>query len=373
MGEGLVMTDKILPFKPAMEGEQVEALEPRKPGEKPGANFKLAYPTEAVQRDKLGETKQWIAKGLLAKGECSRWIAPPKMMKSALLSSAMNHLGAGVNWQGFKVKRTIGGIYFALERPALTLRRLVAEQIDRNWSHLNLPIRICKARIALSTRTDVQALIDTINRTSDEMKQLVEFITMDTSAKLIAAHGGDEQQAKDNALVWGNLAEVRLKTGVHSAVIGHMGKDTSKGERGSNSTLGDADVVISISGDDAVKTATVTDANDLAEGDLFSFTGKKYVFGTDEDGDEDAVHIVDSVVAAKPAHKDEKLKPNERTMFRILHSAGGGGLTLEEWNKQAKEAGIGDRRRSDLYDLRSELVKKRLIREYGGKWRVNHG
>jgi hypothetical protein len=172
--------------------------------------------------------------------------------------------------------------------------------------------------------------------------------------------------------VWGNLAEVRQKTGIHTAVIGHMGKDTSKGERGSNSTLGDADIVISISGE-LVKTATVTDANDLPEGDLFSFVGKKYVFGIDGDGDEDAVHIVDTVKTAKPAHKDEKLKPNEKTMFTILHNAGGGGLTLEEWNRQAKEAGIGDRRRGDLYDLRSELVKKRLIREYGGRWRVNHG
>jgi hypothetical protein len=372
MGEGLVMSDKILPFKPAMPGEQVEAFEAKKADEQPGEkpDFKLAYATEEVQHDKLGETKQWIAKGLLAKGECSRWIAPPKMMKSALLSSAMNHLGAGVHWQGFKVKRKIGGIYFALERPALTLRRLVAEQKDRKWN--NLPIRICKVRFALAARPDVQAMIDTINRTSDEMKQLVEFITIDTSAKLIAAHGGDEQQAKDNALVWGNLAEVRLKTGVHSAVIGHMGKDTSKGERGSNSTLGDADVVISISGDDLVKTATVTDANDLAEGDLFSFTGKKYVFGTDEDGDEDAVHIVDSVAAAKPAHKDEKLTPNQKTFFTILHDAGKSGMALEDWNKQARDAGMGTSRKADLFDLRTVLLSKKLVREYNGRFYVNH-
>jgi hypothetical protein len=361
------MSEKILPFKPAMPGEQVEALDPKKPGEPVS---KLAYETEEVRHDKVGETKQWIAKNLFAKGECSRWIAPPKMMKSALLSSAMNHLGAAADWQGFKVKRKIGGLYFALERPALTLRRLVAEQKDKEWS--NLPIRICRTRFALATRVDVQALVDTINQASDEMKVLCEFIVLDTSAKLIAAHGGDEQQARDNALVWGNLAEVRQKTGVHSAVIGHMGKDTSKGERGSNSTLGDADVVVSISGDDLVKTATVTDANDLPEGDLFSFRAKKYVFGIDEDGDEDAVHIVDSAATAKPAHKEEKLKPNQRTFFTILHNAGNGGMTLEDWNKQARDVGLGKNRKAELFDLRAVLLSKRLVREYSGRFYVNH-
>src|SRR5262249_14672782 len=91
------------------------------------------------------------------------------------------------------------------------------------------------------------------------------------------------------------------ETGVHTAVIGHTGKNVARGERGSNAALGDADAVFGVDGDGPVKTVTVTDANDLAEGELFSFTGKKYSFGVDEDGDEDSVYIVGADEPAKAA------------------------------------------------------------------------
>jgi hypothetical protein len=253
----------------------------------------VGYATETINPDaSVNEAKDWIMKKLLAKGEHSRWVAPPKMMKSALLASVANHLGAGVNFRGFKVKRKIGVLYCALERPGLTRRRLVAEQKLMNWS--GLPIELCRTRFSLASEADAKRLIATINEASEKLKHLVECVIIDTSAKLVAAHGGDEQQAKDNGLVWGYLSDVREATGVHTAVVGHTGKNVARGERGSNASLGDADVVISIDGDGAIKTVTVTDANDLAEGELFSFTGKKYSFGVDEDGDEDSVYIVDS-------------------------------------------------------------------------------
>jgi hypothetical protein len=332
------------------------------------------YPTEVIDHASIGLTKEWLVKGLFAKGEHSRWIAHPKMMKSALLASAANHMAsAQPDWRGFKIKRKVGVLYCALERPELTKRRLIAEQQLMGLS--DLPIKLCRARFSLASNPDVEQLIATINEASEELQHQVEFVIIDTSAKLIAAHGGDEQQAKDNALVWGNLSDVRAATGVHTAVIGHLGKDASKGERGSNSSLGDADFVASISGDD-VKTATVTDANDMAAGDLFTFTGRKFSFGVDEDGDENNVYIVDPEPAAgsiQPSASDEpNLSSNQKTFFSILHAAAGAGLTLEEWNAKAREAGLGASRKANLFDYRSALLGKDLVREYGGRWRVNH-
>jgi hypothetical protein len=344
------------------EGDNVHELAPLR-----------GYPTEAIDHSSIDETKEWLVKKLFAKGECSRWIAPPKMMKSALLASAANHMAAGQPaWRGFKIKRQIGVLYCALERPGLTKRRLIAEQQLLGWA--GLPIKLCKTRFSLATPADVQRLIATINAASEELQHKIEFVIIDTSAKLIAAHGGDEQQAKDNALVWGNLSDVRAATGIHTAVIGHHGKDPSKGERGSNSSLGDADFVVTISGED-VKTATVTDANDMAEGDLFSFRGRKFSFGVDEDGDEDAVYIVDpgeAISEAKSSSTEPKLTANQKTFFTILHIAGAGGLTIEDWNARGREAGLGEKRKADLTDMRNALLSKKLVREYGGRWRVNH-
>ena len=70
--------------------------------------------------------------------------------------------------------------------------------------------------------------------------------------------------------------------------------------------------------------------------------------------------------------KEQPLSPNQRTFYRILYDAGPNGLTTEEWNKLAKEAGIGGNRKATLTDLRNALKDKGRVREYAGKWRVNH-
>ena len=65
--------------------------------------------------------------------------------------------------------------------------------------------------------------------------------------------------------MFANVQRVKNNTGVHVALIGHTGKDESRGARGSNALLGDVDVMVTIGGDE-IKTATVTKANDAPEG-----------------------------------------------------------------------------------------------------------
>jgi hypothetical protein len=54
----------------------------------------------------------------------------------------------------------------------------------------------------------------------------------------------------------------------------------------------------------------------------------------------------------------------------MLHAAGSAGLTLEDWNNQAKDAGIGIKRKADLTDIRNALLSKSLVRTYGDRWYV---
>ena len=48
-------------------------------------------------------------------------------------------------------------------------------------------------------------------------------------------------------------------------------------------------------------------------------------------------------------------------MFSILHDAGECGLTTEQWNEHARDAGIGIKRKADLYDIRVALKSKGLF------------
>ena len=57
-------------------------------------------------------------------------------------------------------------------------------------------------------------------------------------------------------------------------------------------------------------------------------------------------------------------------MFAVLHIAGLAGLTTDEWNARAREAGIGIGRKADLYDFREQLKSKGRVRQYGDRWTV---
>jgi AAA domain len=320
-----------------------------------------------------GETaaKNWLVKGILAKGETSAWIAPPGGMKSALLAQASICVAGGLDWQGKRNKGAAGVVYFALERADLVEKRIRAHCLRLGLK--SLPIAVVPVTFDLIKPDSVKRVITTIQEAEAVFGTGVGLIIFDTFAKLIAAGGGDENQAKDQGAVFANVQRVKNATGAHVAIIGHTGKDVQKGARGSNAILGDVDVMVEISGD-LIRTATVTKANDMPEGPLFSFKSELHEFGTDEDGDPITVNVVsdEMVDAVRSAPHEPKLKPNQKTVFAILHSAGAAGLTLENWNSQAKEAGIGTNRKADLTDIRNTLLSKGMIRSYGDRWRVVH-
>lgn len=255
--------------------------------------------------------KQSIIKGIFNWAETSAWVAPPGGMKSSLLASAAVHVAAGRDWFGRKTKVQTGVIYFALERADLVRRRLVAQARQMGINPETLNIMVVSEVIDLMNPETAKKII-ALNEASyeffeppadwddrDEEAEGLHYIMgtglmiFDTHAKLIAAGGGDEDKAKDQNRMFANLQRVKDATQAHIALIGHTGKDETRGARGSNAFLGDVDLMVTITGDQ-VKTATVIKANDAPEGPLFSFKGEVYEFGKDEDGDPITVNIVSS-------------------------------------------------------------------------------
>lgn len=331
------------------------------------------YPFKTFDEMAIGAVaKRWLIKGIFARGESSAWIAPPGGMKSALMAQASICVAAGLDWNGKRSKEQAGVVYFAIERADLVRRRLQAHAVRQNLR--GLPIAVVSSTIDLTKLDAFRKVVATVQEAEAALGVSIGLVIIDTFAKLIAAGGGDENSARDQGLVFANVQRVKNATDTHVALIGHTGKDESKGSRGSNAILGDVDVMVTISGDD-IRTATVTKANDAPEGSLFSFKSEVHEFGTDEDGDPITVNVVSSEaislqVATKP--REPKLKPNQQTVFAILHGSGSAGLTLEDWNSQAKDAGIGTKRKADLTDIRNALLSKGMVRSYGDRWHVVH-
>lgn len=332
------------------------------------------YPFKTFE-EMSGETaaKNWLIKGVLARGETSAWIAPPGGMKSALLAQASICVAGGLDWQGKRNKGAAGVVYFALERADLVEKRIKAHCLRLGLK--SLPIAVVAVTFDLIKPDSVKRVITTIREAETVFGTGAGLVIFDTFAKLIAAGGGDENQAKDQGAVFANVQRIKNASGAHVAIIGHTGKDVQKGARGSNAILGDVDIMVEISGD-LVRTATVTKANDMPEGPLFSFKSDLHEFGIDEDGDPITVNVVsdDEVsVQAPPKNSSQKLSPNAKTAFGMLHDAGTAGLAQADWNEQLREAGIGAKRPAALNDIRRELKSRGLIRQYGDRWSVQHG
>jgi hypothetical protein len=63
-----------------------------------------------------------------------------------------------------------------------------------------------------------------------------------------------------------------------------------------------------------------------------------------------------------------KMTRNQKTFLSILEAAMPAGLAVEEWNEQAREAGLGVKRRMDLLDMRNRLVALKKVHAYGDRW-----
>jgi hypothetical protein len=106
----------------------------------------------------------------------------------------------------------------------------------------DLPIVVSNATIDLTKPDAFKMVVDTIRAANSRFGMETGLVIIDTFAKLIAAGGGDENSAKDQGAVFANVQRVKLNADVHVALVGHTGKDETRGARGSNAILGDVGV-----------------------------------------------------------------------------------------------------------------------------------
>jgi hypothetical protein len=158
-----------------------------------------------------------------------------------------------------------------------------------------------------------------------------------------------------------------------------LGKDESRGERGSNARLADVDVQVQISGD-TIKTANVKKANDQQMGPLTNFRLEPVVFGVDEDGDPFRTFILsqeilttgvtecglsDQQKLAMEALAEAVLKHGQPLGTADGMPAGLKSVTADQWKDELYSRQVLDRDaknpRARFSELRQRLSIKRLI------------
>jgi hypothetical protein len=321
---GRALIDSALPWKPVGNTVLRDLLDDvvgerrRKTRDR---DFRAPFPFSTFD-DAVAQSpsKPWLLKGLLARGETSGWIGPPGSLKSALLTSVAIAVASGEDFCGKRSKGKFSVIYFALERADLVGRRLRAHHHRDGLA--SLPIAVVGHVIDLMSPKTVELIVATIDAVQEKFGLPVGLIIFDTYPKAIAAGGGDEDKARDQGVAFANLQRIKDMRPVHIALVGHCGKDKTRGARGSNAWLGDADVMIEIDGTD-IRTASVVKANDMAEGPLGSFRAEDIDFGLDEDGDPITVSIAVPVSGTAVTHKssDRPLTAAAKVGLRALTEA----------------------------------------------------
>lgn len=302
-----------------------------------GAPQGCGIPLEFYEDFDKTVAKKAIIKGVLYKGERSSWVGPPGSGKSALLADLAIHAAEGADWRGHRSKDKVAVVYFALERKELVKRRMRAHAMPQTLSpfemkdgklaapksqetRTNLPIALAGKAIDLLSPASVDIIVETIRAAEAHYGCPVGLIVIDTFNKGIAMGGGDENAAKDQNLVAANLQQIQDElTDIHVALIGHTGKDESRGARGSNAHLGDVDMMVQISVAEGVRTAAITKINDGVENVLTRFQMMPVTLGHDEDGDAITTAIVSDEVPMGRA--GPKLNKRQQRAMQLLEAA----------------------------------------------------
>jgi AAA domain len=306
--------------------------------------------------------KGWLVHNLLGHGECSAFYGKPGDGKSVLAQDLCLHVAAGWQWHGRPVKRG-AVIYVALERAKLVERRAIAFREKHGVQ--DLPFAIVRGVHDFRNPQTAQRFIELADQVEQSTGEQLNLFCIDTLSRGLC--GGDENSPKDMGAIVTTTGLLQDKTGAHVSWVHHMPVDGER-MRGHGALLGALDTTIHVLKGDSVRTATVVKANDSEEGEQVAFDLESVSIS--QDGQTTAPIVVPATIPDASASTGPKLTKNQQSMFSLLYEAGPNGLTTDEWNSKARDAGLGVTRKADLYDFRAALKGKGLVKDYCGRWSV---
>jgi hypothetical protein len=329
--------------------EQIKTIEPR---------FRLVPFSEI----KLGTQRRYLVKGLIPRVGITVVWGPPKSGKSFWTFDAVMHVALGWEYRGRRVHQG-PVVYCAFEGQSGIEARVEAFRLRFLPEETsNIPFYL--EPVTLDLVKDHPELIAAIgHQLGDNLPVAIVLDTLNRSLQ------GSESNDEDmSAYV---KAADSLREAFHCAVIivHHCGIAGDR-PRGHTSLSGAVDAQLSVKRDSADNILLEVELmKDGPQGEQIASRLECGVeVGTDEDGDIITSCIVTPADKPVKAESEPKLSKNQQTMFAILHSAGSSGLKWSEWNEQAREEGIGIKRKADLFDIRRDLKAKGLVRQYGDTW-----
>lgn len=185
--------------------------------------------------------------------------------KSFFVSALGGHVSVGQSWGG---KATAAGIvvYVTAEGARGFMKRMVAFRQQMKLAPGAQFYVITDAPDLGHTDGDAEELILRIRQ---QVGDAVALVVIDTMARVM--QGADENSAKDVSVLVDNAGKIIDALGASVVLVHHVGKDGTRGARGSSVLRAAADTEILVEKTEAGRTATVTKQKDGQEGLVISF------------------------------------------------------------------------------------------------------
>jgi RecA-family ATPase len=310
---------------------------------------------------KIGTERAYLVKGLIPRtGLVVVW-GPPKCGKSFWTFDVVLHVALGREYRGRRVEQ--GPIVYCAFEGASGYRARAEAFRQQNLPEDYEPFDFFLMDAQIDLAADHAALVASI-RARNTAPAAVVLDTLNRSLN------GSESTDKDMGQYIRAADAIREAFGCAVIIVHHCGTEGTR-PRGHTSLTGSADAQLAVMRDEGNNViVTVEWMKDGSEGDTIASRLEPKDVGIDADGDPISSCVVEPIEMPTTAAGEPKLSKNQQTMFAILHAAGPSGLSGEQWNIQAREAGLGERRKADLVDFKIALKAKGLVRQYGDRWTV---
>ena len=308
----------------------------------------------------------WRVKGLIPSTGVAMIYGASTSGKSFFALDLGMSIAKGDAWRENHTTKQGTVVYVCAEGADDFIKRVGAYSKHHNIGHL--PFEVIDAAPNLMETKDVTELIAELTRAP------VGIVFLDTLACMSV--GGDENTAKDMAILIAHCKLISKLTGALVVLVHHTGKDETKGARGSSSLYGAMDTVIEISRAGDVRTAKITKQKGGADGQEFGFKLIPVPVGTDEDGDDIITCVIEHTATVPKAQRKKDPKgTNEIIVIRALQReydlTGEGVFAAEFITATASELDRGnskdDKRRFACSRAIDTLKEKNLIVEQGGR------
>ncbi len=250
------------------------------------------YKFESFDRVTTDLKRRHLIKGVVLRVGTLGIIGQPGTGKSQLAAHLAYSIAAGESWCGRKVEQ--GAVICALGEGAEGFRgRIQAIRQAHSGDGSDIPFLIVPLAPNLLNDADVKDFVVACKETMESRAgATLRMVCVDTLTA--ATPGGDQNSTETMSRVVSALRYISNELDCVAAVIHHVGKDQSRGARGSSVFNGDLDTELTV--EETVPgrfQVRQTKQRDFEKGAPLRFVQHQAVIGQDDDGDDvTAVHAV---------------------------------------------------------------------------------